>query len=405
MRTPRLLIISTVANMLRGFLLPFPRHFQELGWQVDAMANGVSESQECKEAFNHVLEIGWSRNPLSHANFRGPVARVREVVTQGDYDIVHVHTPVASLVSRFALRRFDRRSQLQVIYTAHGFHFYDGGPRVRNCAFRTLERLAGRWTDYLVVINRWDERSARTYRVVPHERLVYMPGIGLDTETKYHPASVSPAEIIRVRSELGLTPQHKMLLMIAEFNPGKRHADALRGMARITSDTVHLVFAGDGCLLEETKALAVRLGVAHRVHFLGHRSDICALIRASSATLLTSDREGLPRSIMEAMSLGVPVIATDIRGNRDLLGDGRGILVPVGDGDALASAIRWVTENGAEAARMAGLARERTRSFDLRRILQLHEELYSRALCSLNKPALAKADGMAAGVPMRNPGG
>jgi glycosyltransferase involved in cell wall biosynthesis len=376
---PRLLIVSTVSSMIEGFLLPFGAHFRRKHWTVDALANGISRSTDCVRTFDRVWDIQWSRNPLAASNLWRSLSRVREVASEGKYDIVHVHTPVASLLTRAALRSSRAAGSVRVIYTAHGFHFTEGGPPLRNAVFRALERTTARWTDYLVVINRADELAAHRFGMLPASRIVYMPGIGLDTQAKYHPSSVSREDIDRVRRELRLDQSALLVLMVAEFNPGKRHVDALSALVAVP-EYVHLAFAGDGPLRGEMERLAVTLGLLERVHFLGVRPDIPALIRASAATLLPSAREGLPRSVMESMSLGVPVIATDIRGSRDLLDGGVGILVPVGDVGAIARAIRWVCSHRDEAARMAEAARERAPGYDISRIVRLHEELYDRAL-------------------------
>jgi glycosyltransferase involved in cell wall biosynthesis len=379
MTMPRLLIVSTVSSMIEGFLLPFGAHFRRKGWTVDALANGISRSADCVGTFDRVWDIEWSRNPLAAANLSRSLSRVRKVAAEGRYDIVHVHTPIASLVTRAALRSVRARGGLRVIYTAHGFHFTEGGPPLRNTVFRTLERIAARWTDYLVVINRSDERAAHRFGVLPASQIVYIPGIGLDTRGKYHPSSVSHGDIDRIRRELRLDKSEVVVLMIAEFNPGKRHVDALSALTNVP-EWVHLAFAGEGPLQYETARFAAALGLQDRVHFLGVRRDIPALICASAATLLPSGREGLPRSVLESMSLGVPVIATDIRGSRDLLEGGAGILVPVGDVDAIARAIRSVCNHPQEAVLMAQAARERAPAYDIAHVIRLHEQLYDRAL-------------------------
>lgn len=298
---------------------------------------------------------------------------------EGQYDIVHTHTPVASFVTRYALKTSRKGGGPKVIYTAHGFHFHPQGRFYKNALFLGLERLAGQWTDYLVVINRDDENAAQRYRLVRESRIVYMPGIGIDTRY-YSPESVPVEETSRIRQELGVRHNDPIFLMIAEFNPGKRHRDAIEALKRLSHERVHLVFAGTGPLMEQMRALASTFGLADRVHFLGHRDDIRSLLRASTALVLPSEREGLPRSVMEALSLAVPVIGTDIRGMRDLLADGTGIMVGVGNPQALANAMAWVLDHAKDARMMGQRGRERIEQFDLRRILLHHEDLYDRAL-------------------------
>lgn len=378
----KLLIISTVAATQRGFLLPFANHFRANGWRVDGMATGISNCEECLEAYDLVFENSWSRNPVDPKNFNDAVSRVRQTVNEVGYDIVHVHTPVASFVTRYALRvlRHKRhKGTPRVIYTAHGFHFHRGGHRLKNAVFLMLEKIAGPWTDYLVVINREDEGAAKLFRIVPPGRVRYMPGIGIDLE-QYRPDAVLPQEVEQIREELGLGESQALFLMVAGFDPGKRHRDALRALAMLREPRVVLAFAGTGPLLESMKQLAHTLGVAGQVRFLGFRQDIPVLMKASLATLLPSEREGLPRSVMESMALGVPVIGADARGTRDLLASGAGIIVPVGDAEALARAMRYLLDNPEEAHKMGERGLEAIRSYDLRHILKMHEKLYAEAL-------------------------
>jgi glycosyltransferase involved in cell wall biosynthesis len=371
------LLTATIAATLRGFLLPIAGHFRGLGWRVDGMARGVSSDAECVAGFDRVFDIDWSRNPLRVDKLLGTPRRIRELVEREEYDIVHVHTPVAAFVTRFALRKLRLGGRPSVVYTAHGFHFHRGGPKVRGAVFRRLERIAGQWTDRLVVINREDEAAARDLGLCEHVH--YMPGIGVDTAI-YAPERVDSADLDRLRSELRLGPDSVMFLMIAEFNPGKRHRDALAALARCGDARIVLAMAGAGREFEAMRRLAASLGVAERVRFLGQRRDVPALVRLARAVVLPSEREGLPRSLMEALSLAVPAIGTNIRGISELIGADRGILVPLGDPAALADAYRRLAADADEARAMGERGRAAMAGYDLGVILRLHQELYGEAL-------------------------
>jgi glycosyltransferase involved in cell wall biosynthesis len=371
-------MVTTVPATLSSFLAPFARHFRARGWKVDAMARDVSSCDMCRDAFDQVWNAPWSRNPLSLRNLFAPV-QVREAATEEAYDLVHVHTPVAAFTTRYALRRRHHHDGPTVIYTAHGFHFYRGAGPVNNALFPLLEKMAGRWTDLLIVINGEDYRAAQSYQLVPPERLIRMPGIGVDT-CRYSPRAVSQNDIDRVRTELSLASQDRMLLMVAEFNAGKRHKDALYAFANLNRSETHLAFAGEGRLVGKSKKLAAQLGVLEQVRFLGFRDDIPALMRASVATILPSEREGLSRSVMESLCLEVPVIGADIRGIRDIVDDGTGLLVKVGNIEGLTKAMAWVLDNPAAAQERGQRGRCRMADHDLQRVIELHEELYTRAL-------------------------
>ncbi|MBI4874086.1 MAG: glycosyltransferase [Acidobacteria bacterium] len=377
----KLLIAATIEGTLRSFLLPFARHFRELGWRVDCMAQGASSCAECQGEFDHTWEAAWSRSPWNPDNLKIAIGQVRSLVGSEEYDLVHVHTPVAAFVTRLALRGLRRRGLVKVVYTAHGFHFHRAGSPVKNLVFRLLEWGAGQWTDYLVVINREDEDAAKAYRLLPAERVVYMPGIGVDTGL-LDPDRVAEERIQALRDGLGLSDGDKLISMLAWFEPRKRHQDAIRAIAALRRSDVHLALAGDGKLLDPMKRLASDMGIARQVHFLGAVSDVAPLIRASAATLLPSSREGLARSVMESLSLAVPVIGTNARGVGELLSGGGGLVVGVGDVPALSRAIQRLLDHPAEARAMGRAGRARMQSYDIRHILKLHEDLYGRAVPS-----------------------
>jgi glycosyltransferase involved in cell wall biosynthesis len=381
---PSLLLASTVPAFIKAFLLPFSKHFRTKGWRVDAVAKDITKDPECVAHFDAVWDVDWSRNPLDPANFRAAPRVLRNAVCRERYDIVHVHTPVASLVARYALRHY---SAALKICTAHGFHFHDQGRAAKNALYLGLERWAGRWTDYLIVINRDDEAAARKHRIVPPERLLYMPGIGVDTVQKYNPALIDEMDISTSRRSIQAGPNDALALMVAEFIPRKRHADALLAWKRLTTTNAHLVLAGSGQTQTAMIELCRQLGLERRVHFVGLRSDVPALIKASHMLLLCSDQEGLPRSIMEALSLGTPVIGSDIRGTRELLQDGAGYLYPVGNVQALAKTVQHVLENPAEACVKAKVGQKRMGAYDLKHIITLHEDLYANGLRSKTRLA------------------
>jgi glycosyltransferase involved in cell wall biosynthesis len=384
---PRLLIATTIPETISAFLLPYVQHFRQQGWVVDGMAHHISINKACTESFDRVWDMPWSRNPLSPHNFWTALPRIYDIVEQGQYDLVHVHTPVAAFLTRCALRKLRTQQNLKVIYTAHGFHFYAGGSLLKNLAFGAMEKLAGAWTDYLVVINQEDEAAAHRCRLVPPQRVIYMPGIGVDL-AQYNPQQVSPEAIATLRHELGLSDKNRLFLAIAELTPRKRPLDILQAFAALTNQKAHLAFAGGGPLQPMLENMAKDLNVLDRVHFLGFRQDIAILIRASVATVLVSGQEGLPRSVMESLALEVPVIGTNIRGTQDLLAQGGGILVDVGDTNRITIAMQQVLDCPQDALAIGRQGRRQMAAFDLQKTLALHQSLYGKALSPILRTVL-----------------
>ena len=361
--------------MFRDFLNPFGPRFRGVGWRVDAMARGMTDSIDSMGLFDNIFDIGWSRNPIGIENFFQAPLNFRYRVAEAGYDLVHVHTPIPAFVSRCSLAPLAKGRRPRLIYTAHGFHFHSEGSVWKNHLFLGLEKLAGRWTDRLIVINKEDQRAAEAHGLVAKNRIVYMPGIGIqrgDYDRNSLPADA--AEL--VRKELGIDRAAPVILMLAEFTPGKRHFDALRAFASMKNRAAHLLLAGEGPLMNEVRQLASQLGVENRVHLLGFRRDVPVLLKASTMSILPSEREGLPKSIMEALNMEVPVIGSDIRGIRELLEAGAGLLLPVGDGKRWAQGMDWVIENQTQAATMAQIGCSRMSVYERGHILDLHEQLY-----------------------------
>lgn len=342
----RALHLTTIPVSLRHFMAPVADRLRADGWCVDGAAAGATDGG-VETRYDAVFDVPWSRNPAAPSNLARALPALRRRLRDGRYSVVHVMTPVAGLVTRLAVASLPRPERPAVVYAAHGFHFFAGGPRLRNAVYRSLERAAAPWTDALCVLNDEDRAAAVALGLAPAERIVRLHGPGIDLR-RFDPATVSDADVRRVRDGLGLTPADVLVTQVAEFTPRKRHADLVRAAARVPG--LHLALPGAGPLVGEVRALAAALGIADRVHLLGFRRDVPALLRASRAAVLVSEQEGLPTCVIEALALGVPVVGTRIRGTRELLAHGGGWLVPLGDVAEIAAALQAVASGAAASA-------------------------------------------------------
>ncbi len=335
----KLLQVSTVAVTLARFISPIASQLRAAGWTVDAAAAGVADNEICQQSFDQCIELPFERKFFSGRNITTARKAIAKAVSNGGYDLVHVHTPIASFVTRAALR--NRPKSQKVIYTAHGFHFHSGANVLQNFIFSKLEKIASPWMDHLIVINQEDYENAQRLRIASASDITYMSGIGVDLQEFASPGEQERQEIRRqILAELTIPEASHVFLQIAGFTKNKRHCDTLRAFAKLPEGQRYdLLFAGIGQQLEASKRLATELGIADRVHFLGYRTDIPKLLAASDAFLLVSQREGLPRSVMEAIAMQKAIVGTNIRGTSDLVKNGAGILVPPCDPDSLAKAM------------------------------------------------------------------
>lgn len=376
---PRLLFVTTTPAIVRNFLIPYATHFRALGWKVHAAARGATTEPMLDGAFDSLHEL-----PLSRS-LRDPVAivrgfrSVRSLAHLLQPDLVHVHSPIAGLVTRMALGRGPLASRPAVVYTAHGFHAHRGGDQIANILYSAMETVGGRWCDALVVINGEDEHRARAWRMVGRRRLVRMPGIGIDT-LHYDPAAVPQERGAAFRRWAGIPREAPMVVMIAELHQAKRPLDAIKALSALTRRDVHLALLGDGPLEGEMRTLATDLGLDDRVHFCGFVDDVRPALASATATLLTSEREGLPRAIMESLSMGIPVVSTAARGCAELVG-GAGFVVPVGDIAAVAAALGRLDRSTPRWAAMSAEGRPRMAAqYGIDRLLSRHERLYGELL-------------------------
>jgi glycosyltransferase involved in cell wall biosynthesis len=376
----RMLMASTVAGTLSGFLLPYARFFRSRGWGVEALTGTSRHADALRPDFDRVWQVPWSRSLASRGNVRA-FAEVRRILKEGDFDLVHVHTPIASMITRTAAASLGRSSPV-IVYTAHGFHFIQGGDAVPNLVYTLVERLGGLWTDRLIVISSEDAQQAVARRIVPQQRLVHFPGVGIDLD-HYAPSEALRERAASMREELGIPRTATVYTMMAEFQPGKNHVSAVEAFSRLDDDSAFLLFLGNGPLLEQVASQVDRLGLRARVKFLGFLSDIRPLVLGSAATLLPSRREGLSRSVLESLALGVPVVGGDRRGIRELVDPDLGILVQPDDVEGLTRAMSAIL-----AFPTAGELRERCdtrlRQYSINRLIQLHEELYDDVLSDQN---------------------
>ncbi len=381
---PSLLMVATVSATIRGFLVPYASHFRHMGWHVEAAANGATVDPGLDGIFDELHELPLSRSILDAPGILRTLNSLSRILESG-FDIVHVHTPIAAFVTRAAIRRLPARSRPAAVYTAHGLPFYERGGRARNALFVGVERIAGRWTDRLIVINDEDHAAALKHRIVPRPRLRQMPGIGVDTRW-YSRSNVPADEIDSTRTRLGIDPETPLFVVVGELTLRKRPFDIVAAFGRMEHRQCHLVVVGDGPERPRVEAAIRDAGVGDRVHLLGVLQDVRPTIAGSTALVLASRTEGLPRCVMEALSLEVPVVVTDARGSPDLVAPDAGIIVPVGDVPALARAMDRILDDPREARAMAERGRKRmVEHYELSTLIAQHEILYRDLLAERDR--------------------
>ncbi len=321
------LIIANAASMIILFNEENMRILREAGYEVHVACNFkhgsttsdevVAERKKSWEEQGIVChQIDFLRTPFSPKSF-DIYKQTKKLIRENHFDIIHCHTPIVSVFARLAARKV-RKKGTKVFYTAHGFHFYTGASIFNWLTYYVLEKWLAPVTDTLITINLEDfERAKKKFKA---KEILYINGIGVPTE------KIANTEIDReaYRTEIGVGNNDLMLFSIGELCNRKNHKTIIKALGEIEDKNVHYVIAGKGGLEEELKELVKSMNLGDRVHFLGFRKDVYALLKACDIFCFPSYQEGLPVALMEAMAAGCPCVVSKIRGNIDLIDEGKG---------------------------------------------------------------------------------
>ena len=305
--------------------------------------------------------------------------RLYELIKKGGYQIVHTHTSKAGVLGRLAAWL----AQTPVIvYAPHGsiFHptFFSLPMR---WFFALIERLAAPWSDKIVTMSQSEVRDFLDYRIAPEEKFLVIP-CGIDL-VKFGQTKGNVAE---KRQELGLPRDSFVIGIIARLSPEKGHSTALEAFQKVYSElpNAFLLIVGEGELKEAIQQKIASMGIGDRVVMTGYRGDIPEITRILDISLNPSFWDCSPRSILEAMVCGVPVIATTVGGVPEMITHlETGLLVPAGDAGAIANCIlRLKKDEGLKEMMTTTAARMAREKFDpaltAERTSQLYLELLAK---------------------------
>ncbi len=324
----KVLIVASTWGHIRSFHLPYLRELKARGWKVHAACRDLPEAPEYTDCG---LELPFKKKMWAPSNFRA--SRIlRRDIRREKYTMIVTHTSLAAFFARLAV--LGMRKRPRVVNVVHGYLFDGDTPRLKRRILLRAERLTAPATDLILTMNAWDEELVKKYRL--GRRSARIPGMGVDFARLDETPPEAGAEL---RRELGIPEEAFVLLYPAEFSARKSQQVLIHAMRSLPEQAV-LVLCGDGTELERMKALADQLGLGDRVRFPGRVEDMPRWYRMADAAVTASRSEGLPFNVMEAMHLALPVVASNVKGNNDLIREGEtGLLYPYGDAAACAAAV------------------------------------------------------------------
>lgn len=319
------LMLASVASMIDQFNIPNIEILQSLGYDVTVVADfvdpgtiTVERAEELKKRLNNmgvkVIHIAIPRTLNPKAIFTAYRA-VKKLINIEKYDLIHCHSPIGGAICRLAARKA-RKHGSKVIYTAHGFHFYDGAPKKNWIIYYPVERLLSRVTDVLITINNEDfNRSKKEFHV---NNVVKVTGVGVNTQ-KFRECDVNIRE---KRKTLGIPNDSFVLLSVGELQNRKNHRVVIEALHRIDNSNIVYLIVGKGELENEYRKIIKEYHLEKNIVLLGFRSDVDELCRISNCFVHPSIREGLGIAPLEGMAAGLPLISAYINGIKDYTQDG-----------------------------------------------------------------------------------
>lgn len=368
LKDKKIVVIATTDNMIWQFLIPHIKHLQELGNTVEcACAKTGFWFDDLKSKYGFVMhDIPFTRNPISIKNIKG-FKQLVQLQKERKYDLVYCQQPVGGVMGRKLAKKF----KLPCIYTAHGFHFFKGNNPLKNFIFKTIEKHYSRYTTALVTINEEDYLASQNFFA---KRNYKINGIGIDLD-KYSVKKDFARD--KFRENLGLKKEDFVIISIGELNKNKNTFRLLEVMKNIEECNIKYVVCGQGPLKEKYVEYIKTNHLEEKVKMVGFRKDIPELLSMSDAFIMPSYREGLSKSMMEAMSIGLPIIASKIRGNVDLVTDGEnGFLCDTEDNASYQEKIVKLANDKNLQEKFSKANKEKIKKYSIQKVIEQLDKVY-----------------------------
>lgn len=347
--------------MMIQFLAPHIMHLSENGISIDiACSNVGGRIEEVKKELSayteNIFVLNLHRSPLKPDNLKG-YKQLKRIISQKSYDLIWTNEPVMGVATRLAAKSA-RKTGTKVLYMCHGFHFFNGAPKINWKIYYPIEKKMAYYCDVIATINKEDFSVAKQFKA---DGAAYIHGIGINTDRLQ-------AENIQkdIRKELGIKDDEFVIVSVGELNENKNQQAIIRAMGQLQEPNIHYILCGKGETLGALQALARECKVSDNVHFLGYRKDVISILSKADVFAFPTIREGLGLAALEAMYCGLPLITSDARGPVDYMENGKtGYICKSNDTDAFAKAILDLKENNELRHNMASYNQEIVKPFCL----------------------------------------
>lgn len=365
------LIVSNITKKFQAGHFSMITPLEELGYEVHWAANLSEYKENIEDVPCKVHHIDFIRNPFNPKNYKA-YKQLMKLLKEENFEVIHCQSPIGGILGRICGKKAKVH---KVIYTVHGFHFYKGAPIINNTLYKAVELFLAKYTDAIITINQEDYEYSKKMKLKRNGRSYYIPGIGVNTDFN----SISEEEKQRLRESLDINEKEIVCVSVGELNKNKNNKTMIKSLAKSNNKNLKLLLCGLGPEEENLRKLAEMLGISEQVKFLGFRNDINNILAISDIFLLLSYREGLSRSIMEAMTAGLPCIVSKIRGNVDLIKDEELLFSPK-DVEGFSTAIDKLAANTELRKEIGEKNHIEVKNFDIENVEKEMKKIYEEIL-------------------------
>lgn len=352
---------------------------QNMGFQVHVATNfehgssmNTKENKKLKIELHRIgvqfHQVDFPRGVGNPISVILALRQLTKVVEKNKFNFLHCQSAIGGVCGRIV----GHKNHIKVIYTAHGFQFFRGSSKLSWLVVYPLEKYLSKYTDRLITINHEDFKLA--LRKFHAKKIDYVPGIGIDVEKIQR----TIVDIQEKRKNIGIPQNAKVILSVGELNNNKNHSVVLEALHSLECKNVYYVICGIGVNKDNLIKQAKKYGIESKLRLLGYRTDVIQIMKACDVFIFPSYREGLPVSLMEAMAAHLPVIASKIRGNTDLIkNDVEGYLFNPNSAQELAELLKKIFENKRSVHKFVDEGSKKIQLFDQKVVEKKMKQIYA----------------------------
>lgn len=376
----RVAYIATLYRHFVQFHMPYFEELMQLGFEVTCIAkDSDNESKSKLEKLGiRCVDVPFERRMFSIHNIKA-YAMLKKIFAIEQFDLLVFNVTLSAFFGRLASRKSPRSKS---IFISHGLRFYESQNKLRHVFFFLLEKIVKKYTDVMIVVSKEDIKSAEKLGYQFGNDVFLINGIGVD---------LSDFDFDRekarnlIRREFGIETESTVFVNVAEMNRNKNQRFLLKTWKDLGSysNNATLILVGEGALRNKLTEFC-RSNHLDNVVFAGYRKDVPKILAASDVLIAVSRREGLPKNVLEGMASRLPIIATNIRGHRELIESNiNGFLVDLGRSNELLKAIIFLNSNQSTRRIMGNISREKVNPYSIKETKKSFIEVLKKCLQKL----------------------